>query len=121
MRIQKMLAACSALTVAAGLILAVAPATAQDRGDHGGDRGGDRGGDHGDRGGHNNNGNAVAAGALGFVLGAAIADSQQHRDYAQQHMHDRRWMNSCRSRYRSFDPGSGTYLGNDGRRYYCRR
>jgi hypothetical protein len=25
----------------------------------------------------------------------------------------------CRQRYRSYDPGSGTYLGNDGLRHLC--
>ncbi len=27
---------------------------------------------------------------------------------------------SCAQRYRSYDPGSGTFLGNDGRRHSCR-
>lgn len=30
------------------------------------------------------------------------------------------WEAYCLSRYRSFDPISGTYLGRDGRRHYCR-
>lgn len=30
------------------------------------------------------------------------------------------WEAYCFSRYRSFDPFSGTYLGYDGRRHYCR-
>jgi hypothetical protein len=30
------------------------------------------------------------------------------------------WEAYCFSRYRSFDPVSGTYLGRDGRRHYCR-
>lgn len=30
------------------------------------------------------------------------------------------WEAHCFSRYRSFDPYSGTYLGRDGRRHYCR-
>ena len=29
------------------------------------------------------------------------------------------WVASCRARYRSFDPASGTYLGYDGYRHYC--
>ena len=29
------------------------------------------------------------------------------------------WEAYCFSRYRSFDPVSGTYLGRDGRRHYC--
>ncbi len=30
------------------------------------------------------------------------------------------WYSYCESRYRSFDPGSGTFLGYDGLRHYCR-
>jgi BA14K-like protein len=30
------------------------------------------------------------------------------------------WEAYCFSRYRSFDPVSGTYVGYDGRRHYCR-
>ena len=30
------------------------------------------------------------------------------------------WMSYCFSRYRSFDPASGTYMGYDGRRHVCR-
>ncbi|ESR23420.1 BA14K family protein [Lutibaculum baratangense] len=30
------------------------------------------------------------------------------------------WYRYCSSKYRSFDPGSGTYLGYDGQRHYCR-
>lgn len=30
------------------------------------------------------------------------------------------WEAYCFSRYRSFDPISGTYLGHDGRRHFCR-
>ena len=32
----------------------------------------------------------------------------------------RRYGGYCASRYRSYDPVSGTYMGNDGRRHYCR-
>jgi hypothetical protein len=64
-------------------------------------------------------GAAVAAGFLGFVLGAAIAGSANDRSYAQSHMGDAQWAASCAQRYRSFDPQSGTYLGYDGYRHYC--
>lgn len=30
------------------------------------------------------------------------------------------WMSYCFSRYRSFDPATGTYMGYDGRRHLCR-
>lgn len=29
------------------------------------------------------------------------------------------WYRDCSVRYRSFDPGSGTYLGYDGQRHFC--
>ena len=31
----------------------------------------------------------------------------------------RGWYNYCRSRYRSFDPRTGTFLGYDGREHFC--
>ncbi|MEZ5839891.1 MAG: BA14K family protein [Hyphomicrobiales bacterium] len=31
----------------------------------------------------------------------------------------REWFRSCKARYRSFDPDSGTYKGYDGRRHFC--
>lgn len=56
----------------------------------------------------NNNG-AIALGVLGLAAGAAIANSggSSHHSY-------------CASRYRSYDPRSGTFLGYDGRRHVCR-
>lgn len=30
------------------------------------------------------------------------------------------WYSYCESRYRSFDPRSGTFMGYDGRRHFCR-
>ncbi len=33
--------------------------------------------------------------------------------------HDPSWVQYCASRYRSFDPASGTYLARDGNRYVC--
>ena len=62
----------------------------------------------------------IAGVILGFALGAAVADSQERQSYAQSHMDDQAWMESCRRRYRSFDPDTGTYLGYDGLRHYCR-
>ena len=29
------------------------------------------------------------------------------------------WYTECAARYRSFDPGSGTYMGYDGQRHFC--
>ncbi len=31
----------------------------------------------------------------------------------------RAWMNYCSQRYRSFDPGTGTYVGYDGEEHFC--
>jgi hypothetical protein len=66
-------------------------------------------------------GSAAVGAILGFALGAAIAGSQQDRDYYSSHSNDRDWLGRCRSAYRSFDPRTGTYLGDDGYRRYCRR
>ena len=65
---------------------------------HGGHRGG--GGD----------GGAVAAGILGgLLLGAIIANQAQQQQSVDY----------CIRRFRSYDPYSRTYLGNDGRRHAC--
>lgn len=61
----------------------------------------------------------VAGVILGFILGAAVADTQERQTYAQSRLDDSDWMDNCRRRYRSFDPYSGTYLGYDGLRHYC--
>ena len=68
-----------------------------------------------------NSGNAAVGAILGFALGAAIAGSQQDRDYYNSHNSDRGWVGRCRSAYRSFDPRTGTYMANDGYRHYCRK
>jgi len=62
---------------------------------------------------------AIIAGAIGFALGAAIYGSERERDTIRPRLHDRRWLNWCARRYRSFDRRSGTYLGYDGFRHYC--
>lgn len=62
---------------------------------------------------------AVVAGLFGFVLGAALAESrEEHRDRVR--LEDREWIAACARKYRSFDARSGTYLGRDGLRHYCR-
>lgn len=68
----------------------------------------------------NDAGVALAAGILGFALGAAVIGSQNDRSYYDSRRTNRTWVQSCQRRYRSFDPNSGTYLGNDGYRRYCR-
>lgn len=57
---------------------------------------------------------------LGFALGAAVVDSQEQQTYATSRLNDPGWIAYCARRYRSFDPYTGTYLGADGLRHYCR-
>ena len=79
-------------------------------------------------------GGAVAAGvigglAVGALAGAAIANSQPAYygpgpygpgvPVGNVYGHDPNWVSYCASRYRSFDPASGTYLARDGNRYIC--
>ena len=56
---------------------------------------------------------------LGFALGAAVVDSQEQQNHATSRLNDPGWIAYCARRYRSFDPYTGTYLGNDGLRHYC--
>lgn len=78
-----------------------------DRGNYGG-RGGGRGGYRG--GGGGGDGAGVAAGVLGgLLLGTIIANEAQRGQ----------GVDYCIQRYRSYDPQSMTYLGNDGRRHSC--
>lgn len=59
---------------------------------------------------HYGGGAAVLGGlAAGAIIGGAIANSRADAN-AQAY---------CQQRFRSYDAGSGTYLGNDGRRHSC--
>ncbi|MHB0771307.1 BA14K family protein [Bradyrhizobium sp. 5.13L] len=59
---------------------------------------------------HYGGGAAVLGGlAAGAIIGGAIANSQAQSNAASY----------CAQRYRSYDPGSGTYLGHDGLRHPC--
>lgn len=71
-------------------------------------------------------GGAVAAGvigglALGAILGAAASAPPPPPPgyYARPYAVDSDWIAYCSSKYRSFDPRSGTYLGYDGLRHPC--
>jgi hypothetical protein len=44
-----------------------------------------------------------------LIAGAAIASASRANDHEAY----------CMQRYRSYDPASGTFLGNDGRRHPC--
>lgn len=74
---------------------------------------------HGHRG---NAGAAIAGGILGIAAGAMIAGAAANAAQAPAAapVGDPNWVAYCARKYRSFDPASGTYLANDGNRYYCR-
>jgi len=100
------------------------------RGGHRGYYGGPRyyGGRH--YGHRRGNGGAALAGAIvGLGVGAAIASSAQPRYYEapryaapayRARPWTRDWYRYCAARYRSFDPGSGTFQPYNGPRQLCR-
>lgn len=97
------------------------------------------GGGHRGHGGHGNNhryrggGDAVAAGIIGLGVGAIIGSALTPRtvyvappppryapaSYGPQPWSPD-WYSYCYSRYRSFNPNSGTFIGYDGRERFCR-
>jgi hypothetical protein len=84
--------------------LGVSPAYAQ-RG-----RGPGRGWGGGRGRGDGNLGAAIGLGIGAAVIGGAIAAGEAQRQNS---------VNYCMQRFRSYDPPSGTYLGNDGNRHPC--
>ncbi|CAH1648532.1 Lectin-like protein BA14k [Hyphomicrobiales bacterium] len=66
-----------------------------------------------------NPGAAAAAGAAGLAAGALIGGAIASQQAAPVVQGDTNWIAYCSSKYRSFDPASGTYLGYDGRRHVC--
>ncbi|MCW0983630.1 BA14K family protein [Agrobacterium sp. BT-220-3] len=94
-------------------------------------------------------GDAVALGAFGLatgmIVGGAIASQPRYGErvyidpapdyYAPRPVYRRaqpvavrsyapepwssRWYNYCENRYRSFNPRTGTFVGYDGRKYFC--
>jgi hypothetical protein len=66
-------------------------------------------------------GATIAGGIIGFMLGTAVAGSNNDRDYYNSHRNDRDWQNRCQMTYPNFDRGTGTYVGQDGYRHYCTR
>lgn len=89
--------------------------------------------------GHGGGGAGLAAGlATGLIIGGLLAAPRYDEPYVYyypRHYAPRYygpiyyapvgdggpgWESYCFSRYRSFDPISGTYLGYDGRRHACR-
>jgi hypothetical protein len=99
MRITKM-AAVGVVSLAATSMLAVSPADARWRHHHGG------------------GGAAIAGLAAGAILGGILA-SQQPYYYRRGYPYGDDAVQYCLSRFRSYDPYSGTYLGYDGYRHPC--
>jgi BA14K-like protein len=84
--------------------------------------------------GHGGGGAGLAAGlATGLIVGGLLAAPRYYEEpypyyyggyYAPGYVGPigygaPGWEAYCFSRYRSFDPITGTYLGRDGRRHYC--
>jgi len=123
----------AAALVGLTLLTLAAPAEAgrgRGYGNHGGHGGHYR---HGYRGG---GGNAVAAGIIGLGVGAIIGSALTPRTvyvapppppraryapaaYGPQPWSPD-WYSYCYSRYRSFNPNSGTFVGYDGYEHFCR-
>ena len=64
-------------------------------------------------------GNALAAGALGLATGAIIGGALAQQQAQPTYVAPNGGSAYCVQRYRSYDPASGTYLGNDGLRHPC--
>ena len=98
-------------TTGAFVAAGVSPAFAQRGRGRGGGWGRGRGGGWG-RGRGSGVGAAIGLGVGAAIVGGAIAASaaEQQRQNA---------VGYCMQRFRSYDPNSGTYLGNDGLRHPC--
>jgi hypothetical protein len=86
---------------------------------------------------HHHHGHPFVAGAAGFAIGALFGSAlAAPRYYAPAPVYvapapvyvapvgpagagSPEWYSYCASKYRSFDPSSGTYLGYDGERHMC--
>ena len=114
--------------LAAGLILSACGTTPGDRAVSGGLLGAGTGALIGGAA-----GSAGTGALIGGLGGAAIGAATDPRDfnlgpppwrtargYRVERYASDDWLNYCSRRYRSFDPASGTYLGYDGYRHYCR-
>lgn len=107
MRMNK-IAAAMAVALTAATALAATPADAQRR--HGGHH-------HGYH--HRGGGGAFIGGlAAGAILGGALAAQRPY--YAEPgYVYGGDAVAYCMSRFKSYDPASGTYLGYDGHRHPC--
>jgi hypothetical protein len=102
-----MTAVATALALAASSALAISPASAQYHGRHGGYHHRYHGG-----------GGAFAGFAAGALLGGVLA-AQRPYYYSPGYVYGGDAVGYCASRFRSYDPASGTYLGYDGYRHPC--
>jgi hypothetical protein len=108
----KIMAGAVALALAASSMLAVSPASAQGWHGHGHWRGG---------------GGAIAGFAAGALLGGVIAGQPYGYygpGYGPAYAYEPGYeggdgVGYCLSRFKSYDPQSGTYLGYDGQRHPC--
>ena len=113
----KIMAGATALALVASSIVAISPADARWRG-------------HG----HYGGGGAIAGFAAGAILGGVLAAQPYGYygpgygygygpvygpGYGPGYIEGGDAVGYCMSRFRSYDPGSGTYLGFDGMRHPC--
>jgi len=102
---SKIITGVAALALAASSFVAVSPANA--RWYH-----------------HGGGGGAIAGFAAGAILGGVLASQQPYGygygpGYYAQGYEGGDAVGYCESRFRSYNPASGTYLGYDGRRHSC--
>ena len=67
-------------------------------------------------------GAAAAAGIVGLATGAIVGGALSQNaapTYGAAPAYGNDAVQYCMNRFRSYDPGSGTYLGNDGYRHAC--
>ena len=103
---SKIITGVAALALVASSLVAVSPANAQWH-------------HHYYRGG---GGGAIAGFAAGAILGGVLASQQPYGygpGYYAQGYEGGDAVGYCMSRFRSYDPASGTYLGYDGQRHSC--
>ena len=103
----KIMAGVTALALAASSVLAVSSADAQGWRHH----------HH-----YRHGGGAIAGFAAGAILGGALAAQRPYYGpgyYEPSYVGDGDAVSYCMSRFKSYDPGSGTYLGYDGMRHPC--
>jgi len=64
---------------------------------------------------HHHHGSNVGAGIAGFALGAIVGSALTQPSYRGSN-----WHAYCASKYRSYNPRTGTYTGYDGLQHRCR-